>query len=481
MGRAPFIFTLRFKLVAMMLLLSLGLVAALVLLYYQSEKVLYNEFERRTAELSRAIQFGLEEVSGAGPPDEKRLEAYLKRLNPKGVREISIINTTDRIVASTDPKNVGNYITKSKKEMIFQAELGQPMKTEGQVYNVTLPVVSQGKQLGYVNLRMGAEDFDLFLQTSMQRRIAAALVVFALGTVVAVWLAGRYTAPVERVVRAAGAVAAGDLTVELPVDRRDEIGALAQSFNAMVGRLREERDLRERLRKAEHLAGIGQFSQSIAHEIRNPLNFISLSIDHLREAHAPAAAAAAAEFVALCENMKKEIQRVSRFAQSFLEFGRPLELNRRPVAIGPLIDGVLSLVTAKAEHERVVIVRELAALPELELEIDPDFIRTCLYNLVLNAFQAMPGGGTLTIGTREERGQLALVVADTGTGIPKEKLAKVFDPFFTTKTEGLGLGLALIKRVIEEHGGRVGIESEEGRGSAVTLYLPLVPGTGERA
>jgi signal transduction histidine kinase len=266
-------------------------------------------------------------------------------------------------------------------------------------------------------------------------------------------------------------VAAGDLAVELPVDRRDEIGALAQSFNAMVGRLREERDLRERLRKAEHLAGIGQFSQSIAHEIRNPLNFISLSIDHLREAYAPAAAAEAAAFAALCDNMKKEIQRVSRFAQSFLEFGRPLELNRRPVAIGPLIEGVLALVTAKADHEQVTIARELAALPELE--IDPDFIRTCLYNLVLNAFQAMPGGGTLTVGTREERGQLALVVADTGTGIPKEKLAKVFDPFFTTKTEGLGLGLALIKRVIEEHGGRVSIESEEGRGSAVTLALPL--------
>lgn len=471
MARVPFRSTLRFKLVAMMLLLSLGLVATLVLLYYQSEKVLYNEFERRTSELSRAIQFGLEEVSGSGPPDEKRLEAYLKRLNPKGVREISIINTTDRIVASTDPKNVGKYITQRKKELIFQAELGQPMKSEGQVYNVTLPVISGGKQLGYVNLRVSAEDFDLFLQTSMKRRIAAALIVFALGTIVAVSLAGWYTAPVERVVRAAGAVAAGDLSAELPVDRRDEIGALAESFNYMVRRLRDERDLRERLRKAEHLAGIGQFSQSIAHEIRNPLNFISLSIDHLREAYPPTDPAAAGQFEVLCENMKKEIQRVSRFAQSFLEFGRPLELNRRPVSLAPLLEGVLSLVSAKAEHERIAIVRDLEALPELEL--DPDFFRTCIYNLVLNAFQAMPGGGTLTLRTRVDFGHLALTVSDTGTGIPKEKLAKVFDPFFTTKTEGLGLGLALIKRVIEEHGGRVGIASEEGQGSVVTLFIPL--------
>jgi nitrogen fixation/metabolism regulation signal transduction histidine kinase len=182
---------------------------------------------------------------------------------------------------------------------------------------------------------MSAEDFDLFLQTSMKRRIAAALVVFALGTLVAVYFAGRYTAPLERVVRAAGAVAAGDLSAELPVDRRDEIGALAQSFNYMVGRLRDERDLRERLRKAEHLAGIGQFSQSIAHEIRNPLNFISLSIDHLREAYPPADPADAAQFAALCENMKKEIQRVSRFAQSFLEFGRRSSSTaaRRPRAL----------------------------------------------------------------------------------------------------------------------------------------------------
>jgi signal transduction histidine kinase len=269
-------------------------------------------------------------------------------------------------------------------------------------------------------------------------------------------------------------VAAGDLTAELPVDRRDEIGALAQSFNYMVGRLRDERDLRERLRKAEHLAGIGQFSQSIAHEIRNPLNFISLSIDHLRASYPPADPGEAAQFAELCENMKKEIQRVSRFAQSFLEFGKPLELNRRSVALGPLLEGVLSLVAAQAEHEGIAVVREFAVLPTLEL--DPDFFRTCIYNLVLNAFQAMPAGGTLTLRTREAAGFLALTVSDTGTGIPKEKLAKVFDPFFTTKTAGLGLGLALIKRVVEEHGGRVGIESEEGRGSAVTLTLPLATG-----
>jgi len=465
------LFSLKLKLVAMMLLLSLGLIASLVLLYYQSEKLLYNEFERRTAEISRAIQFGLEEVSAGGTPDEKRLEAYLKRLNPSGVREISIISTTDKIVASTDPKSVGKTISKGRKEMIFQAELGQPMQTEGTVYNVTLPVVYEGRQLGYVNLKVGAEDFDLFLRTSMVRRVQVAVAVFFLGTLMAIFLAGRYARPIEKVARAAGRVADGDLSAELPVDRRDEIGALARSFNAMVDKLREERDLRERLRRAEHLAGIAQLSQSIAHEIRNPLNFISLSIDHLRESYPPADPAEAAHFAELCVNMKKEIQRVSHFAQSFLEFGRPLELKPRPTEIGPLVEGVLSLVEAKAGREQVAIVRELAALPVLE--IDPDFIRTCLYNLIVNAFQAMPGGGTLTVRSALEGGQFALTVADTGTGIPREKLASVFDPFFSTKEGGLGLGLALVRRVVEDHGGRVAVESEVGSGSSVTLRLPL--------
>jgi signal transduction histidine kinase len=257
----------------------------------------------------------------------------------------------------------------------------------------------------------------------------------------------------------------------VPPEGGEEIASLARTFNEMVARLREQRLLEERLHFAERSTALGRLASAVAHEIRNPLNFISLSIDHLRESYPPADPAEAAQFGVLCENMKKEIQRVSRFAQSFLEFGRPLELNRRAVALEPLLEGVLSLVSAKAEHERIAVVREFEALPELEL--DPDFFRTCIYNLVLNAFQAMPGGGTLTLRAVEQAGHLALTVADTGTGIPKEKLAKVFDPFFTTKTEGLGLGLALIKRVIEEHGGRVSIASEEGQGSAVTLLLPL--------
>lgn len=459
------------KLVAMMLFLSLGLISVLVFLYYHTEKTLFNEFERQTADLSKAIQIGIGEVAGSPVADEKRLKEYLKKLDAKGVREISVISTSDRIVASTNPEEVGKWVTKSKKELIFRAELGQPVTSEGQAYDVMIPVVSGEKHLGYIHLKINTEDFSAFLQMSALRRIIAAFIIFGIGTALAVFLAKRYTKPIEEVVMAARGVAAGDLSRELPVGRRDEIGELARSFNFMVGKLKEERELREKLRRAEHMAGIGQFSRSIAHEIKNPLNFISLSIDYIKESFRPSDAGRAEKLDHLLFNMKKEIQRISRFSESFLEFGKPLELALRRTNMGELIDDVVELVSAMARKEKIEVKKELEARPELS--IDPDFIRTCLYNVIKNAFQAMPGGGRLTIGTSQSNGSFRMSFKDTGHGMPKEIAGKVFDPFFTTKAGGLGLGLAFTKRVVEEHGGKVSFESSEGKGSSVAITLPL--------
>lgn len=463
--------SLNSKLVAIMLFLSLSLIAALVLLYYHTEKVLYADFERQTAELSAAIRIGVEELTRKGAYNEASLKAYLAKLNPRGVKEISLISSSHRVLASTEAAEVGKWLTRSKRELIFRAELGQPVTSEGTFYNVVIPVASEGQTLGYIHLRMSTEDFSVFLRTSVIRRIAVALLIFLLGTGLAWVLARWYTKPIEEMARAARRVAGGDLSCELPPERRDEIGQLARSFNYMIGKLREDRDLREKLRKAEHLAGIGQFSRSIAHEIKNPLNFISLGIDHMQEAYRPGDLEHADRFDSLLGNMKKEIQRVSRFAESFLEFGKSLELNRINADMGELIANVLELVAVKAVKERVQILREEEGVPPI-LKIDPDFIRTCLYNILLNAFQAMPEGGRILVRTRREAGWFVLEISDSGRGVPSEVAAHAFDPFFTTRTGGIGLGLAFTKRVVDEHGGRVSFESRQGEGSTVRILLP---------
>ncbi len=148
------------KLIGMMLFLSLILLSVLMFMYGQSEKALLNKLESQTAELSKAIQVGVDEVTSKGSTDQMRLQTYLKQLNAKGLKEISIISNTDEIVASTNPKRVGEQVGPGKKERIIKAELGDPVSKEGKVYNVILPVVAGNEHYGYIHLIINTEDFS---------------------------------------------------------------------------------------------------------------------------------------------------------------------------------------------------------------------------------------------------------------------------------------------------------------------------------
>lgn len=463
--------SLRIRLVGIMLFIAACLITIVVAFYYQTEKGFYNEFARQNEALSRAVQIALEKTAGRAPTDFKTLDNYLQQLDLKGVQEVSVISSGGRIVASTNDDNVGKWITEWRKQLITKARRGETVTEEEQFYNVILPVGSDAKPLGFIHLTLSTEQFSYFLRLSLIRRVLAAVAVFGIGTIVAVLLAGRYSRPIEQMAEAAGKVAAGDYNQELPVSRRDEIGQLARSFDHMIARLREDHELRQRLRTAEHMATVGQFARSIAHEIKNPLNFISLSVDHMRDAYRPDDADKAARFESLLDNIKGEVARVARFAESFLEYGRPFELHCRRCSLNILLDEVLELVAARAAAGHVEIRREIAELPELS--VDPEFIKTCLYNIVINAFEAMPSGGVLTVRGMLADGQVTLAFADTGEGLSAHDLDKIFTPLFSTKQGGLGLGLALTKRIIEDHGGKVGFTSTRGRGSEVSLYLPV--------
>ena len=455
----------------MMLFLSSILLSVLFFLYWQSEKVLLTELGNQTAELSKAIQVGVEEVTGSGSTDESRLAQYLKNLNSKGINEISIISTTDEIIASTNPTKIGSALSPKKKELVIKAELGEPVSTEGKAYNVILPVIAGGAHYGYIHLKINADDVSMMLKHNLVKRIFAALLVFAMGIGIAIFLSIRYTEPIHSVVAAAKRVAAGDFEQNLTVDRKDEIGELTESFNFMLQRLRENKRLEERLREAEHLSAVGELSRSIAHEIRNPLNFISLSIDHIREKYPPSAHLDAETFDALLSSVKQEIRRLNRLVSDFLDYGKPLKLNIQLTQVDRMLDDVVEIIRAKAAGEGVEIKKQYEFSPEIM--VDPELMKTCIMNVLTNAFQAMPEGGTLTIRTERDDGKFLLSVADTGIGVAKENLSKVFEPFYTTKNTGLGLGLATTKRIVEEHGGKIEIRSEGDTGSDVIISLPL--------
>jgi signal transduction histidine kinase len=459
------------KLILMMLFLTAILLVTLITIYWQSEKNLMAQIESQTAELAQAVQVGVEEVTG-GTTSETRLEQYLASLKTKGIKEISIISNADEIIASTNPKNVGTPLSQKKKELIIKAELGEPaVDQEGKAYNVIIPVIAGQAHYGYIHLQINVESLQESMRRNTTKRIIAALSVFAIGILLSTFLAMRYTEPIHNVVQAARKVAAGDLNQSLPVDRKDEIGDLTRSFNYMVQKLREQKRLEERLREAEHLSAVGQLARGIAHEIRNPLNFISLSIDHIKTKYLPRDSAQADGFVTLVESMKEEIHRLDRLVRDFLDYGKPLKMDLQPVETQELLADVVEIVKAKAESDHIQIIERYGALPRLRMDVE--LMKSCLFNVVTNAFQAMPVGGTLSLTTEEQGDRFVLRVSDTGVGVSKENLTRLFEPFFTTKSQGLGLGLAMTKRVIEEHGGKIEFSSIEGQGSEVTISLPL--------
>lgn len=305
------------------------------------------------------------------------------------------------------------------------------------------------------------------------RLILLALLGAGLITVITLFTR-RFTRPITGLGEAARRVTAGELDFEVPVDGPREVSRLAATFNEMLIGLRRSRELEEELQRAERSAVIGRLASGIAHEIRNPLNFINLSIDYLRETYPPAAAPGRAEYTRILTTIKDELARLNRLVSDFLGYGRAARLKRRQIDVQTLIGEVRDLVATQAAQQNVEIaIRSTCAAATLLA--DPEQLKTCFSNIMINAVQAMPDGGRLTITLDEpadDPDHLHLDFKDTGHGIPPEMCDQVFEPYFSTRETGIGLGLALTRKIVEEHGGHIHVESPPGAGATFHVILP---------
>ena len=466
--------SLKTKLLLMMLFLSFLSIMILFTLYTRSEMALIERVEKHTLDLSTAIQISVEEMTTEGRTDEERLIEYLKRLNTKGVKEVSIISNEEEIIASSNPRRVGMRLDQRHKDYMITAKLGENtgLSEKQKTYNIIMPVVIGNEQWGYIHINMRLDDFSSLLKSNYIKRFLATLLVFGIGIGVALFLSDRYTQPIQQVVDAANKVASGDLSNTLPADRKDEIGNLMRTFNEMVQRLRTNRELEDRLLRAEHLSKVGQLASGIAHEIRNPLNMINLSIDHMKEKFLPEDSGGRESFVELISRVKEEIHRLNRLTGNFLDYSKPLRLNRTETDIKKLIDDTVTLINGMAEGQAVTIKKDfIDRIPNIYG--DREQIKECLMNILLNSFQAMPDGGEINIKAFARDSKFVeVIISDTGIGIPEENMDKIFEPYFTTKRLGIGLGLSLTKRIIEEHSGRIEVESN-GVGTSVKVMLPI--------
>ena len=239
--------------------------------------------------------------------------------------------------------------------------------------------------------------------------------------------------------------------------------------------------LERRARRAERLAELGMLTGGLAHEIKNPLSTLQLNLQLLREDLDDRAAALAdasdagprltaiGRMTRRADSLSREAGRLREILDDFLRYAGRIEVAAEPTDLAALAEDLADFLAPQAQAGRVRLVTDLR--PTIG-RVDPKLVKQALLNLVLNAVQHTPAGGTVTLGVAGDRGGVRLWVADTGPGIDPAEHRKVFDPYFTRRRGGTGLGLALTRRIAEAHGGRVTLDSEPGRGAAFTLVLP---------
>jgi signal transduction histidine kinase len=310
------------------------------------------------------------------------------------------------------------------------------------------------------------------------RREAALPLLYTLGillgaSMIAIVLVWRFTKPIRKLSEAAKQVADGDLQVRVKDDKRgDEVGLLAQRFNEMTAQLEKNRELEGQLQEAEKSAVVGRLASAIAHEIRNPLNYINLTLDHLRAKFVPGEPEKRETFEQLTSQLKTEVARINNQIGDFLRYSRPINLNLQAVAIYEVVEASMRIVEGQAEGLGIAHII-LQSQPGLKVLGDPEILRSVFNNLFINAVQAMEkSGGKLSANIEPDGAFVKITVKDTGCSIPEENLPKIFEPYFSTKETGTGLGLAIVKRVIEKHNGTIDVVSAPDQGTEFIVKLP---------
>jgi nitrogen fixation/metabolism regulation signal transduction histidine kinase len=287
------------------------------------------------------------------------------------------------------------------------------------------------------------------------------------GIVLSAWASARVTRPVQRLAESAGKVAAGNWGTTVETASTDEIGQLARAFNRMT---RELVDQRERLVQAERVAAWRELARRLAHELKNPLFPLQITIENMQRARERYPEQFDEVFREGTATLLAELSNLKQIIARFSDFAKMPAPEMQSVDFNALAAGTVKLFEAQLAQSKVRLATEFdpAARP---VPADPDQMTRALRNLVLNAIDAMPDGGTLTVRTAALPGGVRIEIADTGQGLTPEECERLFTPYYTTKTHGTGLGLAIVQSVVSDHKGRVSVESQPGKGTTFRIEL----------
>lgn len=444
---------------------------------------LYAALENETRLLTRSLQVSLENAlrdEQQGDVDElvQRLELLDRSL------DVFVYDASGRLLSSSGasappPWRVPSTPQAPDKDLLLRYEPAD----EPQQLVLGAPLVDDERLLGWLTLHRPLDPVHADLQATMQRAALSLLGVVATLAIIALLLGNLHFArPLAALEEAMRGIREGELSVTLDNPRNDEIGLLAKEFNRMAARLREtqsllaseaeaRRTLEQALQHADKLAAVGQLAAGLAHEIGSPLLVLSGRARALLErSDQPEEVRRNAELLVT------QTKRITRIVEQLLHVGRRRAGSPGPSDVADAARTVASLLQIEARRHGV----------DIDLEVSPqapparatdDHLQQIALNLMKNALQATPRGGRITVRVEPAGARVRLEVRDTGPGIPDEVAEGLFSPFFTTRSTdgGTGLGLAVVRGLVEEHRGTVRVESEPGQGSRFIVELPAEP------
>jgi signal transduction histidine kinase len=303
----------------------------------------------------------------------------------------------------------------------------------------------------------------------LERGIHLAAVLFILlGSALGLYMAERIADPVRRLTRATKRIASGDLDARVAIRTADELRRLVDDFNRMAEELKAQRD---ELKRTQRLAAWAEMARQVAHEIKNPLTPIQLSAEHLRRVHLDRGEPLSPVLEQCVDSILTQVRLLRQISSEFSSFASSPTVRFADVDLGELVGEMVAPYRAGLPAAIDMSLDVAPGLPPVRA--DRTLLGRAVTNLIENALHAMPAGGRIAIAVHADEGDVTLSVADTGVGMDQEALERAFEPYFSTKATGTGLGLPIARRNVELNGGRISVESARGRGTTVTVKLPI--------
>ncbi len=378
-----------------------------------------------------------------------------------------LLDTNYIVKMHTDIDRLGEVnnpgiIDEDLKSTLVKKETGTDNLVKYEFYS---PVLVEEERIGIFHITLTSKSYLNVIKLVWLKMILLGAMSLMIGALLAFFLGNQISKPIKELVKGAESVSGGNFKWDFVTNSNDEVGKLARAFRNMTERL--DKNITSRIRN-EKMAIVGQLSSVLAHEIRNPLEPIKGSAELLKIYYPEEK-----QIIKFAGIIQEEVLRLISFIDNFLDFAKPRDPEFRQIDLNTLIDKTFILLEKMIDDKQIRV--DISADRNLPpVTGDASMLKQVILNVILNAIQASERKkGLIKVSTGINKSFAELVIKDYGKGIEKVSLDKIFDPFFSTKAEGSGTGLTTSQRIVEQHGGKINVESETGKWTMVQILLPL--------